>query len=121
MTLFVLAVGGLGLVVAFVRYGRTILRWALRATAVTAGLFLYLAMGHMYPVIGYAGYVFPLAAGAWIFRHRLALHLPWAGRHLIERFPRRKQKVLERAFKDEIDQEGKRVVPKVTSWERFDG
>lgn len=118
MTLFILAAGGLVLVVAFVRSGRTTLRWGLRALAATAGLFLWSAISYHRP-IGYLGYTFPFVAAGWIFRRRLARHIPplaWT----LEHFPRHHQKILKQAFKDELDEDGKHVIPKVTRWERFD-
>lgn len=116
MILFVLALFGLALVVVTVRFG---FRWLLYAVGAWCLLWAWLILGSMWSPLGYAGYTFPFVVAAWFLRRRLARRIPTLAR-LLARFPRHHQKVLEQAFKDETDQEGKRVIPRVTGWERFD-
>lgn len=119
MILFILAAGGLGLVVAFVHYGRTILRWGLRATAVTAGFFLWLSVGHFVPLVGYLGYTFPFVVAAWFLRGHILAHFPRLAK-ILHWVPTRKRREFERAFRDELDEEGKPQVPRVTRYEQWE-
>lgn len=110
---------GLCLVIAFVRWRRTILRWGLRALAATAGFFLWLSVGHFVPPVGYAGYTFPFVVVAWIFRGRILARFPRLAEK-IHRVPGAQRRKFDRAFRDEVDDQGKPRVPTVTRYERID-
>lgn len=115
--LIVAATLGLGLVVAW--RSATARRWLRYAVGAWLLLWAWLILGHYLPPIGYLGYTFPFVVAAFLFRHRLARRFPVLAR-LMERFPHRAKKRFEHAFKDEIGDDGKPSVPKVTKWERFD-
>lgn len=96
---------GLVLMVACVRYTPTILRWGLYALAVSAGLFLWLTVGHFVPLVGYLGYTFPFVGGVWI----------WHRRHVVG-----KKRAFSRAMRAEAEETDRRAIPKILSVEKVD-
>lgn len=96
---------GLCLVIAFVVYRRTILRWGLYALAVSVGLFLWLTVGHFVPLVGYLGYTFPFVGGAWIWHRRHVVGKKWA---------------FSRAMRAEAEETDRRAIPKILAVEKVD-
>src|ERR1700724_4450392 len=125
--IWVAAVLGLFLLLAFGRWRAAAFRWLRRAVCATVGLsaWLYFGRSGHYPVLGYLAYTFPFVAAAWIFRRRLSAwlraHLPWTDSlraWLPERVPSIARRRIERAFKDEVGDDGKPSVPRLTRYER---
>lgn len=102
MILWVLAIGGLFLVIASVRWRRFIFRSLLVALCVTVGLSLWLVLGRHNLYVAWAPFVFLPAAGfAW-----------WKARDA-----RSEKRRVRTAFRDELGDDGKPAVPKVESVE----
>lgn len=105
MILWILAIGGLLFVIASVRWRRTISRFLLGALGVTLGFFLWLALGRHNLYVAWAPFILlPVGVFAW-----------WKARKI-----RSHRREVERAFKDEVGDDGKPSIPRVTGWERFD-
>lgn len=98
---------------------RFVFRWSARVFGVWLLFCLYLVLGHVFPPVGYTAYTFPFVVAAYLCRHRLARRLPWVA-SLLARFPRRMKHRFERAFKDEIGEDGKPSVPRVERIEHLE-